>query len=187
MQAIGAGDEDAFRELVRRYQDSVYGTAFKMLGRYHHEAEDVAQQVFIRVFKAAKRYRPEATVKTWLMTITRNCIFTQLKKSGRREGRNTPLEPIVDGEEVAMPLPDPEAPDAAEALLRKEMAEQLQAAMDRLPPQQRAALTLRQYEQMDYESIAGALGTTIPAVKSLIFRARDTLRSELDEYLNASK
>ncbi len=177
------GDEDAFRELVRRHQDLVYGTAYKMLGSYAHEAEDVAQLVFIRVYKAAHRYRPEATFKTWLMTITRNCVFTQLKKSSRREGQHQPLEPIIEGEVAESTLPDTGVQDAAENLLRNEMREVLEAAVRRLPEAQRSALVLRQYEQMDYESIARVMKTSVPSVKSLLFRARDTLRNELQAYL----
>lgn len=183
MTRFAEGDEDAFRELVRRHQDLVYGTAFKMLGSYAHEAEDVAQQVFIRVYKAASRYRPDATFKTWLMTITRNCVFTQLKRSSRREALHQPLEPEVDGEAVESPLPDTGAPDASENLLRDEMRVVLENAVRRLPEAQRSALVLRQYEQMDYESIARVMKTTVPSVKSLLFRARDALRAELQAYL----
>jgi RNA polymerase sigma-70 factor (ECF subfamily) len=183
MAQFAGGDEEAFRELVRRYQDMVFGTAYKMLGSYSHEAEDVAQQVFIRVCKAAPRYRPDATFKTWIMTITRNCVFTQLKRSARREGQQQPLEPVIDGESCESTLPDPEVQDASEHVLHKEMRDLLEAAVHRLPEAQRSALILRQYEQMDYESIAQVMKTSVPSIKSLLFRARDTLRNELQSYL----
>jgi len=182
MRAAGAGDDAAFGVLVRRHQDRVYGTVYKMLGAYQCEAEDVAQQVFIKVHRAAARYRPEAKFTTWLMTICRNCVFTQLKKSGRHP--TIPIDPVTsEGEEVESPWPDPEARSADQMLQEKEMRRTLEAAMAELPELQRSALVLRQYEQMDYEEIARSLETTVPAVKSLLFRARDLLRQRLKDYL----
>ncbi|MDX6767350.1 MAG: sigma-70 family RNA polymerase sigma factor [Candidatus Methylacidiphilales bacterium] len=182
MRATAAGDDGAFAALVRRHQDRVYGTVYKMLGAHQSEAEDVAQQVFIRVHRAAARYRPEAKFTTWLMTICRNCVFTQLKKSRRHP--SVPLDPVgPDGEEIESPLPDPEARSADQMLQEKEMRRTLETAMAELPELQRSALVLRQYEQLDYEEIARVLQTTVPAVKSLLFRARDMLRQRLQDYL----
>lgn len=187
MRAAGRGDEAAFAQLVRRHQDLVYGTVYKMLGSYHAEAEDVAQQVFIKVYRAAPRWRPEAKFTTWLLTICRNCVFTQLKRSSRR--RTEPLEPEpVPGEEGVMESThaDPEARGPDRLVQDEEMRRVLESALAALPPQQRAALVLRQYEQLDYEEIARVLGTTVSSVKSLLFRARDTLRAALKDYLHAT-
>ncbi|MEO0453032.1 MAG: sigma-70 family RNA polymerase sigma factor [Verrucomicrobiota bacterium] len=180
---VSHGDEAAFSEIVRRYQNMVYGTAYKMLGHHHSEAEDVAQTVFIRVFKAAGSYRPKAAFKTWLMTITRNCVFTQLKKSNRDQSRHQPLEFESDGEVVELPIADPSASTSEDEMIRSEMKQVLEKAIRNLPESQRTALVLRQYEQMDYEAIAQSMKTSVSSVKSLLFRARESLRCELDRYL----
>lgn len=186
MAATARGDEDAFAELVRRHQHLVYGTVVRMLGNHRAEAEDVAQQIFIRVFKAAGRYQPEAKFTTWLLTICRNCVFTQLKKQGRWKKE----EPWQDEEgEERHPLDhhaDESAGNASENLLRRELEEAVQLAVGDLPESQRMALILRQYDQLDYEEIAKVLGTTVPSVKSLLFRARETLRKALQSYLHAT-
>jgi RNA polymerase sigma-70 factor (ECF subfamily) len=183
MRATAQGDDEAFAQLVRRHQDLVFGVVYKMLGTYHHEAEDVAQQVFIRVHRAAPRWRPEAKFTTWLLTICRHCVFTQLKRSRRRQME--PLEPVGPRDEAyESPHPDPEARTADALLQEKELRMELEAAMASLPEPQRAALVLRQYEQLDYEDIARVLETTVPAVKSLLFRAREVLRARLKRYLH---
>lgn len=186
LRRVADGDESAFVKLIEKHQDRVYGTVVRMLGRdYLSEAEDVAQQVFLRVFRAAGKYRPDAKFTTWLFTICRNCVLTHLKRTGRwlRD------EPLVNeaGEDVDPldHLPDPGAVDAASGLLRKEMVEALEGAIAELPESQRMALILRQYEQLDYEEIAGVLNQTVPGVKSLLFRARTRLRAVLEEYLHA--
>jgi RNA polymerase sigma-70 factor (ECF subfamily) len=186
MAATARGDEDAFAQLVARHQHLVYGTVVRMLGMHRSEAEDVAQQIFIRVFKAAGRYQPEAKFTTWLLTICRNCVFTQLKKQGRWKKE----EPWQDeeGKEVH-PLDcqaDVTVGNAGEHLLRQELEDAIQRAMSDLPESQRMALILRQYDQLDYEEIAKVLGTTVPSVKSLLFRARETLRKALHSYLHAT-
>ena len=183
MSAIAAGDEAAFVELLRRHQDLVYGTVYKMLGQHVADAEDVAQQVFIKVYRAAPRYRPEAKFTTWLLTICRNCTFTQLKRGKRR-----PTHPLTyedeEGTHETIP-PDPEALPADQILLHREMQNKVEAAVARLPLNQREALVLRQYHQLDYEEIARVMKTSVSSVKSLLFRARDVLRQELKGYLDA--
>jgi len=186
MAATARGDEDAFAELVRRHQHLVYGTVVRMLGAHRSEAEDVSQQIFIRVFKAAGRYQPEAKFTTWLLTICRNCVFTQLKKQGRWK-----KEEAWEDEEGAEVHPldhqsDTEAVNASDHLLRQELEQAVESAIQKLPENQRLALILRQYDQLDYEEIAKVLETTVPSVKSLLFRARETLRKALHSYLHAT-
>ncbi|MEM1158588.1 MAG: sigma-70 family RNA polymerase sigma factor [Verrucomicrobiota bacterium] len=176
MSQTAAGDDSAFEVLVERYQGIVYGTCYRMLGSYHAEAQDVAQMVFVRVYKAAGSYRPAAQYKTWLMTITRNCVFTHLKKMKRMHEKR--VYPVVDEEtDQEVDYLDDSITTATENLQEKELMQVLQRAIEQLPEQQRMALILRQYEQMDYEQIARTLKTSVASVKSLIFRARDTLRS----------
>ncbi|MEM6820687.1 MAG: sigma-70 family RNA polymerase sigma factor [Verrucomicrobiota bacterium] len=183
MKQVAGGNEAAFELLVERYQDLVYGTCYRMLGSYHQETGDVAQQVFVRVYKAASRYKPKALFKTWLLTIVRNCVFTHLKKMKRQHEGKVPLQPEWEEGESEEVYPDPAMSDAAERVLERELEQTLLAAMDQLPEQQRMALVLRQYEQMDYQEIANTLKTTVSSVKSLIFRARDTMRMALKDYM----
>lgn len=185
MRSVAAGDDHAFTLLVRRYQDLIYGTAYKMLGSHHADAEDIAQQVFIRAYKAAARWRPEAKLSTWLLTICRNCVFNHLQSTRHRP--TIPLELPADTDQPVESLhPDPEARSADRLLLEEEMRRELEAAIAELPAAQRAALILRQYDQLDYEEIARVLDTTVPSVKSLLFRARETLRQRLHQYLHAT-
>lgn len=184
MKLIGQEDETAFAVLLRRHQDLVYGTVYRMLGHYTAETDDLAQQVFIKVWKAAPRYRPEAQFTTWLLTICRNCVFTQLKKSKRTQ--TDPLEYQGPDGEGESHHPDPGMTTPSANLLQQELAAKVEAAIQELPESQRTALTLRQHEQLDYEEIAKIMGLSVSSVKSLLFRARETLRTSLKEYLNAT-
>ncbi len=179
MRRIGAGDHDAFAELVGRHQNAVVGTVAKMLGNAT-DAEDISQQVFMRIWRHAKRYRPEAKFTTYLFTITRNLVFNETRRRSRKkevssdERQETSNATISDS-------PDRQ-PDAE--LLQAEMRRAVDAAIAKLPDAQRLAVVLRRYEQMPYEEIAEVLGITVSAVKSLLFRARTTLREALADYLD---
>lgn len=185
MVRAGQGDDHAFALLVRRHQHLIHGTVARMIGTDSAEIEDVAQQVFVRAYRAAPRYQATAKFTTWLLTICRNCVFTHLKQ--RKRWRTEPLERPDDEEGPGGPrFEDPAAGTSRDALMEKELQEALQAALGRLPEKQRMALVLRQYEQLDYEEIAAALQTSVPSVKSLLFRARETLREALQVYLGAT-
>jgi len=186
MRAVAAGDEDAFSELIERYQHMVYGTCYRLLGSYHAEAEDVAQMVFIRVFKAAGRYQPKALFKTWLMTIVRNTVFSHLRKMKRHRERQVDWHDPEDPDKEP-DFPDESATSADADMARGELLQCLQQAMENLPENQRVALVLRQYEQMSYEEIADSMGTTVSSVKSLIFRARDQLRAIVQKHREGSE
>ncbi len=181
MEEIGAGDHAAFRLLVERHQHAVIGTVAKMLGNAA-EAEDIAQQVFLRIWKNAKRYRPEAKFTTYLFTITRNLVFNETRRRSRKKEVSAD-----EREEFSHQLieanPDRQ-PDAE--LLQAELQQAVDDAIAALPEAQRMAVVLRRYEQLSYEEIAGVLKLSVSAVKSLLFRARTTLRESLSGYLNDS-
>lgn len=180
MERIGAGDHRAFRELVERHQHAIVGTVAKMLGNAS-EAEDIAQQVFLRVWRHAKRYRPDAKFTTYLFTITRNLVFNETR---RRKRRN---EVSADQREENSHASIPEAPHRQpdSELLQEELRRAVDKAIASLPEQQRMAVILRRYEQMPYEDIAKVLGQSVSAVKSLLFRARHSLREALAGYLES--
>ena len=179
MERVGAGEEGAFEQLVERHQRLVIGTVGRMLGS-GSDAEDIAQQVFVRVWKNAKRYEPRAKFTTWLLKITRNLVFNELRRRSRHP--QVPLQSESDEEE--RPLKDEQAiaPDAS--LLEHELQQAVDAAIANLPETQRMAVVLRRYEELSYEEIAEALDQSVSAVKSLLFRARTELRESLKRYLN---
>ncbi len=178
MALVAAGDTPAFETLIERHQALVTGTVSRMLGN-NAEVEDIAQQVFIRVWKSARRYQPKAKFTTWLLTIARNLVFNELRR--RRRHTDVPLQFENDSE--PLPLPDlaTVAPDAS--LLRNELQRAIEDAISSLPETQRMALVLRRYEELSYEDIGEILDLTVPAVKSVLFRARTELRQRLAPYL----
>lgn len=184
MRRIAAGEVDAFQELVEAHQLRVVGTIAKMLGSAA-EAEDIAQQVFLRVWNSAARYQPTAKFTTWLYTIVRNLVFNETRRRLRH--------PTVSLD-AAMEAPDggvgglPQKPDIQVkppdvALLDEEMQEAIQQAIEALPEVQRMAIVLRRYQDVSYEEMAAILDLSVPAVKSVLFRARAELRERLKCYL----
>jgi len=170
------GSEAAFRTLVARFQDRVYSTAFSLL-RSPEEAEDVAQEVFVEVYQTVGRFRGEAALSTWLYRLaTSRALQHQRRLSARKRfAFFTSLLGFATSR-----LPEP--PDHAhpQALLEgAQQLHQLQQHISRLPPQQQVAFTLRHEQELSYEEIAAVLGTTVAAVESLLFRARQTLRRHL--------
>jgi len=178
MQRVGQGDTTAFEELVEKHQALVAGTVARMLGS-NSDVEDIAQQVFIRVWKSARRYVPRAKFTTWLLKITRNLVFNELRRTKRRA--QVPLQPEGSGEDPTLKDDMNLAPDAS--LLETELQRTIEEAILQLPEAQRMALVLRRYEQLSYEQIAEVLDLSVPAVKSVLFRARAELRSRLSKYL----
>lgn len=169
---------EAFRELVERHQHSIVGVAAKMLGDFT-DAEDLAQQVFIRVWKSAERYQPSAKFTTWLMTITRNLVFNEMRRRGR--SRQVPMD--GDSEHETREFADDPAKQPAHSAAAAELESAMNDAIAELPEPQRMALVLRRYEDMPYEEIAKVLKVSVPALKSLLFRARETLKVKLKRYL----
>jgi len=178
MQLVSAGETAAFEELVERHQRLVVGTVARMLGS-NSEIDDIAQQVFVRVWKSAKRYVPRAKFTTWLLKITRNLVFNELRRRSRHA--QVPLQSESEDEERPMRDERAMAPDAA--LLEQELQGAIEAAIAQLPETQRMAVVLRRYDELSYEEIAEVLEQSVPAVKSLLFRARTELRTRLSRYL----
>src|SRR5436305_8307949 len=178
MQLVSGGDTSAFEKLIERHQSLVAGTVARMLGS-NSDVEDIAQQVFIRVWKSARRYVPRAKFTTWLLNITRNLVFNELRRSKRHA--LVPLQTDPGAEDP--PLKDEANPAPDASLLEGELQRTIETAILQLPETQRMALVLRRYEQLSYEQIAEVLDLSVPAVKSVLFRARTELRSRLSKYL----
>ncbi|PWU05623.1 MAG: RNA polymerase subunit sigma-24 [Verrucomicrobia bacterium] len=179
MTGVQAGHEECLQALIERHQTRVIGIVVQMLGD-ESEAEDLAQQVFVRVWKSAKRYVPTARFTSWLLTITRNLTFNEI----RRRQRCKLVAGGAEMEQTMQPLEDVSVLSPAQKILDWEMQEMIQAAIERLPKPQRLALVLRRYEELPYEDIAQILGTSLPAVKSMLFRAREELKHHVRRYLS---
>lgn len=179
MLLVAQGDTAAFTELVERHQALVIGTVGRMLGS-NSDVEDIAQQVFVRIWRSARRYVPRAKFTTWLLKITRNLVFNELRR--RKRHAQVAIQPEAEREEL--PLKDESVTSPAESLLEKELQEAIEQAIVALPETQRMAVVLRRYEDLSYDDIAEVLELSVPAVKSLLFRARTELRARLASYLN---
>jgi RNA polymerase sigma-70 factor (ECF subfamily) len=179
MRLVSRGDTSAFEELIERHQALVAGTVARMLSS-NSDVEDIAQQVFIRVWKSARRYVPRAKFTTWLLKITRNLVFNELRRTKRHA--HVPLLSEPGAEDPPVMDETNLAPDAS--LLESELQRTIEEAILQLPETQRMALVLRRYEQLSYEQIAEVIDLSVPAVKSVLFRARSELRSRLSKYLS---
>lgn len=177
MRLVARGDTMAFQQLIERHQTLVAGTVARMLGS-NSEVEDVAQQVFIRVWKSAGRYVPRAKFTTWLLKITRNLVFNEMRRSKREA--HVPIQTEAE-ETIQLRDETTQSPDAS--LLESELQKAIEEAISELPETQRMALVLRRYEELSYEEIADVLDLSVPAVKSVLFRARTDLRERLRRYL----
>lgn len=169
-------DEAAFRELVEATEDRVFGTIAKMLGGVQG-AEDLAQKVYVRIWQARGRYQQTAKFSTWMFSIVRRLVLNERRGRARRGAvfyQPAADEPVREASGGVSPVAEASAGELALAI---------DAALAGLPEEQRTAMILRRYEEMSYEDIAAVLGTTVPAVKSLLFRARETLRVKLAAWL----
>jgi len=173
-------DMAAFEELVEIHQKAVVGTVAKMLGN-PSEAEDIAQQVFLRIWKSAARYKPQAKFTTWMFTITRNLVFNEVRRRKRK-----PAVSMDEREEVTnLVVEDERTMSPGESVLQRELEKAVDDAIQELPEKQRIGVILRRYEEMPYDEIGKVLGLSVPAVKSLLFRARAQLKESLKGYLDS--
>lgn len=161
---IAKGDESAFRELMERHQNAVYNLAFRLLGDAQ-EAEDAAQETFLRFYRSAARYQPSASLRMYLLKIARNLSIDQLRKK-----RPEPMDTLPEMVETRTPL------DRLEGAI--EIA-RLEEAIAQLPPHQREAIVLRHQEQLNYAHLADVMAVSVSAVESLLVRARRSLRQKL--------
>ncbi len=178
MLRVSAGDAGAMREIIERHQDSVYATARRMLSD-SADAEDIAQRTFIRVWKAASSYEPKAKFTTWLYTILRNLVFNET----RRMGRKPTCSSDAMEEEYGQLLHTDPSPSPSEDMEARELEEAVECAIAELPEKARLAVQLRRFQEMSYEEIAAVIGMSVSATKSLLFRARQSLRESLAKYL----
>ena len=182
MLRVKQGDTAAFAEQVDKYKQPVMSVAYRML-RDATEAEDLAQTVFVQVFKSARRYQVSSKFSTWLFTIARNLCLNEIRRRARHpaESLDAP-HPEMAGEPLHQ-FQDHKTASPPDSLLQGELQQKLEEALAELPENQRVAILLCREEDLSYEEIAKVVGCSVSATKSLIFRGRETLKQKLKPYL----
>jgi len=186
MLSVRQGNAAAFEQLVRRYQDRIL-SIMRHLITNKESAEDLTQDVFLRVYRARENYLPNAKFSTWIFTITQNVARNanrqfsrkreqQLSGSSSDSGRQPTLEQMATDASGLQP---------ARQLAQMEMGQVVRLALESLPERQRMAVLLAKFEAMSYQEIADTMGLTVPAIKSLLSRARNNLKEALQPYLDA--
>ncbi len=178
IREIKDGNTEAYAILVRRYERRIYAFIFHMLKSKGIESmtEDLCQETFYKVYRHIKSFRDvEATFSTWIYTIARNTVLSELRKS---KNSDVPIEDSNTVPNVSIDrLPENE-------LIKNEKIDKVREAINLLPDKQRFVLILREYEQMDYREIATLTDTSVSSVKSLLFRARNNVKDYLHSYMS---
>jgi RNA polymerase sigma-70 factor, ECF subfamily len=183
MLRVRADEAGAFEELVQTFQGRLVSIMFHMVGN-REEAEDLAQEVFLRVFKSRKSYHPKAKFSTWLFTIANNLALNSIRN--RKKKPSVPFVASESGTFHQIPtdlrLP-PREDHPSSQIQNQELAQVIQKALEGLNERQRMAVVLNKYEDMNYADIASVMELTPKAVKSLLSRARLNLKEALKAYI----
>jgi RNA polymerase sigma-70 factor (ECF subfamily) len=182
MLRVKRGDCEAFEVLVEKYRQPV----MNLVARTLHdaiEAEDVAQNVFVQVFKSAHRYEVSAKFSTWLFTIARNLCLNEIRRRTRHPADSLDLMHLENDEQPWRQFEDARSQPAPDDLLQGELHDRIEEAIAALPETQRTALLLCREEELSYADIARVLGCSLSAAKSVIHRGRETLKARLKPYL----
>jgi RNA polymerase sigma-70 factor, ECF subfamily len=181
MLDVKAGDEQSFELLLQRYRTPLVNFLYRMV-RAREEAEDLAQEVFLRVYRARKDYVPSAKFTTWLFRIATNLALNSVRDNRHQRMEISLDAPITvdaeDGDEKALDLAE-KHPNIEQYMVEEARKKMIRHAIDKLPEKQRAAVLLHKYQELDYGDIAKILECSESALKSLLFRAYETLRVEL--------
>ena len=182
MLRVREGDRDAFEALVEKYKQPVMNLVYRTLPDAT-EAEDLAQHVFLQVYKSAHRYEVSAKFSTWIFTIARNLCLNEIRRRSRHPADSLD-EPSSENEDQPMrQIEDARTFSPPDALLQDELERMVEMALAQLPEKQRTALLLCRQQELSYEEMADVLGCSLSATKSLIHRARETLKQQLKPYL----
>jgi len=182
MLRVKQDDAAAFAQLVDKYKQPVMNFAYRTL-RDLTEAEDLAQTVFVQVYKSAGRYQPSAKFSTWLFTIARNLCLNEIRRRARHPAESLDQTHADADDQPLHQIADHHVASPPEQLLHGELEDKIGQALAELPENQRTALLLCRQEELSYEEIAEVLGCSLSATKSLIHRGRETLKLKLKPYL----
>ena len=173
MARLSAGDMSALGELAHRHQGNVLALAYRTIGKWD-QAEDIAQEVFLKVYKAAKRYEPRAKFSTWLYRITVNLCIDHQRQAAKRSINLDPL--ILDSKAV----------EYKDSMEKKEITALVQEAVIQLPERQRNAVILHRYHGLSHEEISDIMDASKSAVESLLVRGYSNLRGKLRKFSDFS-
>ena len=181
MMRVKAGDQSAFKAIVERYQRRVINVGYRFLGN-REDAEDVAQETFLKVYLSAKSYKPRAELFTYLYSIATHLALNQLRKKKRL--RWLSLDQLERNGEVGIgqEVPADPADQPDQSLERAEREALVRRALDTLPAAQKTAVILSRYEGLSYKQIAEVMELSVSAVESKLHRAKQTLRKKLSAY-----
>ena len=181
MLDVKAGDEQSFGLLLQRYRTPLVNFLYRMV-RSREQAEDLAQEVFIRVYRAREEYVPSAKFTTWLFRIATNLALNSLRDHRHQKLEISMDAPVTtdaeDGDEKPFEVAD-KHPTIEQELVEEDRKKMIRHAIEKLPEKQRAAVLLHKYQELDYAEIAKILSVSESALKSLLFRAYESLRVEL--------
>jgi len=182
MLRVKEGDREAFEALVEKYKQPVMNMIYRTLPDAT-EAEDLAQHVFIQVYKSAHRYQVTAKFSTWLFTIARNLCLNEIRRRSRHPAESLDAVSQENEDQPAHQYADVRTFSPPDSLMQGELEEKIESALAVLPEKQRTALILCRQEELSYEEMANVLDCSLAATKSLIHRARETLKQQLKPYL----
>ncbi len=182
MLRVKEGDMAAFTELVEKYKQPVMNLIYRTI-HDATEAEDLAQNVFVQVFKSAPRYKSTAKFSTWLFTIARNLCLNEIRRRTRHPAESLDTPHPEQEDQPLHQFEDKKTTSPPESMLQGELARKIEEALADLPENQRSAVLLCRQEDLSYEEIAEILGCTVSATKSLIHRGREALKERLKTYL----
>jgi RNA polymerase sigma-70 factor (ECF subfamily) len=170
------GEERCFEELVNKHTRGVLNLVYRYLSDATR-AEDIAQDIFVKVYRARMKYEPKAKFSTWLYRIAVNHCLNEIRARKSQPSLAAPINDLLEE-------PEGENPDAR--MSRVELQQAVKAAIDALPENQRMAVILARYEDMSYDQIAETMGMSLEAVKSVLFRAKENLKLALSKYAGGS-
>ena len=184
MLRVKQGDWAAFTELVDKYKQPVCNLVFRMI-RDATEAEDIAQAVFLQVYKCAGHYQASSKFSTWMFTIARNLCLNEIRRRSRHPADSIDAPHPEREDQPLQQYQDKKSFSAPESLLHGELEDKIEEALADLPENQRLAIVLCRGDELSYEEIARVLGCSVSATKSLIHRGRETLKLKLKPYLRS--
>ncbi len=178
IREIVEGNVELFEEVIKRYERKLLAFVFQLLKSAGMEsvAEDLCQETFYKAFRSLHLFREgEASFATWLYTIARNSVISELRK-------NRTSSVTLDDAAYQLAAPADHTPE--NKTIRQETVSRVRDAINNLPDKQRSALILREYDQLEYHEIATILGQTVSSVKSLLFRARAGVKTQMESYIS---
>lgn len=178
MRRIGSGEAAAFKQLVEKYQWMIMKTIYRYIGNYH-EVEDLAQEIFFNVYRAAKRYTPKAKFSTWLYRVVANHCLNYRRTLKRSVLLTSVDNSSPESESPSLQLSQPRDQQPEKLLEQQELHAALKKAISELPDKQRMSLILYRFEGLSYKEIAEVLGCSLSAVESLLFRAMTSFKKKL--------